>query len=287
MKKQLQPHCWNLTYGKILFLVSLFIQTSALAQNPAVSESDFIAPNAVLTEIFSGGDTFLEGPTMSSDGILYFSDITFSDQSGMKAGNIWMLDPQTREAKVYRSPSGMANGLMFDAEGALVACEGADFGGRSVVKTDIKTGKSLILAGLYNGRPFNAPNDLAIDQQGRIYFTDPRYAGYESIEQPVMGVYRIDKDRSVHLVAANVEKPNGIIISPDQKTLYVANCNWPGNGNTDNLPDDYTGVRPTGEGSIMAYHLLPDGNLQFKSKLIDFGTASGPDGMTIDKDGNL
>lgn len=88
----------------------------------------------------------------------------------------------------------------------------------------MKTGKSVILAGLYNGRPFNSPNDLTIDQQGRIYFTDSRYIGYEPIEQPVKGVYRIDKDNSVHLAARNIDQPDRIIVSPDQKTLYVTNC---------------------------------------------------------------
>jgi gluconolactonase len=181
----------------------------------------------------------------------------------------------------------MANGLMFDADGNLIACEGADFGGRRLTKTDLKTGKSVIIAGLFNGKPFNAPNDLAIDEQGRIYFTDPRYFGHESVDQPFMGVYRIDKDSTIHLVAANVDKPNGIIISPDQRTLYVANCNFPGNGVTGSLPTDSKAVKPTGGGEIVAYTLLPDGNFELKSKLIDFGPTTCPDGMTVDKEGNL
>jgi gluconolactonase len=133
----------------------------------------------------------------------------------------------------------MSNGLIFDSEGILIVCEGADFGGRRVTKTDMKTGKSIIIAGLYHGKPFNAPNDLTIDEQGRIYFTHPRYLGMELLDQHVMGVYRIDKDSSIHLVAANVSKPNGIAISPDQKTLYVANCDVPGNGTTRFLPNDF------------------------------------------------
>ncbi|WP_237144828.1 SMP-30/gluconolactonase/LRE family protein [Pontibacter pamirensis] len=101
-----------------------------------------------------------------------------------------------------------------------------------------------------------------------------------------MGVYRIDKDGSVHLVAANVAKPNGIAISPDQKTLYVANCDQPGDGNSRFLSDDIKAVRPTGEGYILAYNLLPDGSLQFRGKLIDYGT-SCPDGLAVDREGNL
>lgn len=265
----------------------LFLNTASFAQNSGY-ESNFFPPESKLIELFSGGETFLEGPAMSEDGILYFSDIAFTDRyPGMKAGTIWTLNPQNGEAKVYRSPSGMSNGLMFDSDGNLIACEGADFGGRRVTRTNMKTGQSVILAGLYNGRPFNSPNDLAIDLQGRIFFSDPRYLGYESIDQPVQGIYRIDNDNSIHLVAANVDKPNGIVISPDQKTLYVANCNFPGNGNTSFLPNDYKGVRLTGSGSIYAYNLLPDGSLQFRSKLIDFGSDFGPDGMTIDKEGHL
>jgi gluconolactonase len=220
---------------------------------------------------------------MSPDGLLFFSDIALTNGIPGKAGIIWSLNPLTGESKVFRSPSGMSNGLIFDANGDLIVCEGADFGGRRVTKTDMKTGKSVIIAGLYQGRPFNAPNDLAIDEQGRIYFSDPRYIGQESVEQFVMGVYRIDKDSTIHLVAANVTKPNGIIISPDQKTLYVVNSDFPGNGNLRFLPDDFSGVKPTPEGSLMVYHLMPDGSLQFNSK---FENIRG-DGMTIDIEGNL
>jgi gluconolactonase len=273
-------HCAMLS---LLTLLSVTV-TSAQTQ---IGINSIVRPNSKLTEIFSGGDTFLEGPTMSPEGILFFSDITFTTFSGMKAGYIWMLDPATREAKIYRSPSGMANGMKFDTQGNLLACEMADFGGRRVTKTDLKTGKAVILAGLYKGRPFNSPNDLAIDEKNRIYFTDSRYIGYEPIEQPVRGIYRIDNDNSVHLIAANVDQPNGIVISPDQKTLYVANCNSPGNSNTAELPTGYSGVKPTGEGSVFAYDLLPDGSLQLKNKFADFGVNACADGMAIDKEGNL
>jgi len=265
----------------VAFVSLLMIQDKVCAQR--TDTSSIFAANAKLKEIFSGGETFLEGPTMSPDGLLFFSDIALTNGIPGKAGIIWSLNPLTGESKVFRSPSGMSNGLMFDANGDLIVCEGADFGGRRVTQTDMKTGKSAIIAGLYHGRPFNAPNDLAIDEQGRIYFTDPRYIGQESVEQFVMGVYRIDKDSTIHLVAANVTRPNGIIISPDQKTLYVVNADYPGNGNLRFLPDDFSGVKPTPEGSLMVYHLMPDGSLRFKSKFEHIGG----DGMTIDVEGNL
>ncbi len=269
-------------YIILVALVSLLMMPDKVRAQ-RTDTSGILAANAKLKEIFSGGETFLEGPTMSPNELLYFSDIPLTNGKPGKAGIIWILNPLTGKSNVFRSPSGMSNGLMFDANGDLIVCEGADFGGRRVTKTDMKTGKSLIIAGLYQGKPFNAPNDLAIDEQGRIYFTDPRYIGQEPVEQFVMGVYRIDRDSSIHLVAANVTKPNGIIISADQKTLYVVNADFPGNGNLRFLPDDFTAVRPTPEGSLMVYHLMPDGSLRFKSKIEHIRG----DGMTIDVEGNL
>ncbi|KAA5549050.1 SMP-30/gluconolactonase/LRE family protein [Adhaeribacter rhizoryzae] len=191
---------------------------------------------ASVQEIFSNGEDFLEGPAMSQDGLLYFSD--FSEQT--KTGIIWTLNPQTRAYKVFRSPSGMANGLAFDANGDLIVCEQAGGGGRRVTKTNMKTGITHVLAGQYRNKPFNSPNDLSIDAKGRIYFTDPSYVANDPVEQNQMGVYRIDGDSSVHLVAANVNKPNGIAVSPDQKNLYVVNCDFPGNGNRWFLPEEKT-----------------------------------------------
>jgi gluconolactonase len=234
-------------------------------------------------EIFSGGEDFLEGPVMSPDGLLFFSD--FSEQT--KTGIIWTLNPQTRAYRVFRSPSGMANGLAFDANGDLIVCEQAGGGGRRVTKTNMKTGVARIIAGQYRAKPFNSPNDLSIDAKGRIYFTDPSYVVNAPVEQNQMGVYRIDGDSSVHLVAANVAKPNGIAISPDQKTLYVVNCDFPGNGNRWFLPEERVVVKPNAEGSVYAFDIKEDGSLQARAKLIDFGNSIAPDGMTVDAEGNL
>src|SRR5260370_14563978 len=85
----------------------------------------------------------------------------------------------------------------------------------------MKTRRSYLLTGLYNGRLYNGPNDLPSDEKGRIYFTDPRYFGYESMDQPIMGVYRLDPDGKVTRLITDAGKPNGIQVSPDQKTLYV------------------------------------------------------------------
>ena len=256
-----------------------FGQTNTLGSN-------IVNPDSEIKEVFSDGEgLLLEGPTMGPDGILYFSDLTFTQFTGMKAGIIWQYNPKTAESKVFRSPSGMANGLTFDLDGNLISCEGADFGGRRVVKTDMKSGKSTILAGLFNDRPFNSPNDIVVDNNGRIYFTDPRYFGKESIDQPLDGVYRIDTDGTVHLIIANASKPNGIAISPDYKTLYIANYDL-GHSNLQVFPEGFKGPRPEIRGSILEYTLLPDGNVEFKGILVDLMN-NGPDGIKVDLEGNI
>ncbi len=202
----------------------------------------------------------------------------------MQAGHIWRYDPKSGNTTVFRSPSGMSNGIKFDAQGRMLVAEGADYGGRRITRTDIETGKSEILTGLYEGRPFNAPNDLTIDEKGRVYFTDPRYIGHEPIDQPVMGVYRIDPDGSLHRIVADAGKPNGILVSPDQKTLYVVSHD---NGLTDmGRVAEGTKTHP-GRMALLVYDLAPDGSAVFRKTLIDYSPQDGPDGLVADVEGNL
>ena len=230
-----------------------------------------IVPNESELELLFDGGFFLEGPAHGPDGFIYFSDITFTEHSGMQAGYIWRYDPSTKRTIIFRSPSGMANGIIFDLDGNMLVAQGADFGGRSVIRMDMSSGKSTIIAGLFNGRSFNAPNDLVSDESGRIYFTDPRYFGHEPMEQPLMGVYRIDTDGSVSLIIEDAGKPNGIVISPDQQTLYVASVDRP----------EYA------LNALLAYDLSSDGSVSNRRVVVDFGPDLGPDGMTIDVDGNV
>ena len=170
-------------------------------------------------ELLFDGGFFLEGPAHGPDGNLYFTDITFTEDDGsdMQAGYIWKHNLADGSTSMFLSPSGMANGLIFDFDGNLLMAQGADFGGRAIIRLDIESGKSRILAGLFNGRSFNAPNDLVLDEVGRLYFTDPRYFGHEPLEQPVKGVYRVDLDGSISRIIDETGMPNGIVISPDQK----------------------------------------------------------------------
>ncbi len=240
-----------------------------------------LSHDSELEEVF-GDAHFTEGPTVAPDNTVYFSDITFTHQADMQAGHIMKFDPESGETSVFRSPSGMSNGMKFDAQDRLVVAEGADFGGRRITRTDMTTGKSDIIAGLYEGKPFNSPNDLTIDENGRIYFTDPRYVGNEPVEQPVMGVYRIDTDGSVHLVIADSGKPNGIAVSPDQKTLYVGSND---SGSLRELPEDTPTY--TGRMALLAYDLSSDGTATFRETLVDYAPEHGPDGFEVDVEGNL
>lgn len=180
-----------LAFSALLALLSWSMDL--VGQEPVSGDSSIVIQGSRVELIFDGA-YFTEGPAVGPDGSVYFSDITVTDETDMEAGHIWRFDPATGQTSIFRSPSGMANGIIFDLGDRMIVAEGADFGGRRVTRTDMKTGRSEILAGLFNGRHFNAPNDLAIDEKGRIYFTDPRYLGHEPIEQPVQGVYRIDPD---------------------------------------------------------------------------------------------
>jgi gluconolactonase len=180
----------------------------------------------------------------------------------------------------------MATGITFTPDGQMYLAEGSDYGGRRIIRTDLSSGLSYIAAGKYRNRPFNAPNDLVCDSKGRIYFTDPRYLGDEPIEQPVQGVYRLDPDGKVQLIAADAGRPNGIAISPDEKTIYVASL---GDMNTDFPLPEGLPSRSVLE-AIIAYNLHPDGKLSFRKILIDFSTRPekiAPDGITTDAEGNI
>lgn len=259
-----------------------------------VGDPAIVPAGARLERIFDGGCMLTEGVAAGHDGMVYFSDITFTafckDPSGKfrQAGNIWKHNPKTGETTIFRSPSGMSNGLKFDRDGNMIAALGADFGGRMLIKTDMKSGKSYILAGLYDGRPFNALNDVTIDEKGRMYFTDPRYLGHEGIYQDGYAAYRLDPDGTVTRIAANCGKCNGILISPDQKTMYIVS--------NDNGWFEFQNLKK-GESPVQNAHLLQaydvdaNGNLSNRRVLIDYGKldkpCSGPDGILADANGNI
>jgi len=275
---------------------SLMVAAALALAGHALADDTIVPPDAKLEKLWDGGMVLTEGVAVAPDGIVYFSDITFTHVAREKkipveAGHIWKYDPATGKAVVFRSPSGMSNGIKFDAQGNMVVAEGADFGGRRVTRTDMKTGKTTIIAGLFRGRPFNSPNDITIDEKGRIYFSDPRYLGHEPIDQPVQAVYRIDTDGSIHRIITDGGKVNGVAVSPDQKTLYVVSNE---NGHTGigrlkvkNDKSDEEEPARKGLMALLAYDLSPAGTAKFRKVLVDYAPYDGPDGLVCDKEGNL
>jgi gluconolactonase len=179
-------------------------------------------------------------------------------------------------ASVYRKAAG-TNGLLFDGRGRLLACEP---GQRRVTRTD-PDGTVTVLAEKYNGMRFTTPNDLTVDAKGRIYFSDPCYGDRSKIEmkdesgQAVEGVYRIDPDGKVsRVIGREVERANGVLVTPDDKYLYVAD----NNNNTKN-----------GARKLWRFDLKADGSVELKSKKLvyDWGTGRGPDGLKQDATGRL
>jgi gluconolactonase len=252
-------------------------------------KNGIVPADAKLEKIFDGGVVLTEGVAVAPDNMVYFSDITFShvakDKKGViEAGHIWKYNPKTGKTTIFRSPSGMSNGIKFDAAGNMIVAEGADYGGRRVIRTDMKTGKSYIIAAMFEGRPFNSPNDITIDEKGRIYFSDPRYLGHEPIDQPVQAVYRIDPDGTIHRIITDAGKPNGVCVSPDQKSIYVVS-NDNGTTGLDRIPKDTPVLK--GRMALLAYDLSPKGTAKFRKVLVDYAPQDGPDGLVCDAEGNI
>jgi gluconolactonase len=262
-----QRRCKNKILLLLLSLVAGWVEVSLQAADgivPAGSKVELVArAQAVETTPFT------EGPEYGPDGFLYFTDVS---NSRILRVNLKVKPAASgSEPQIYREASGRANGLAFDLEGRLLACEGSGTGGlRRVTRTE-KDGNITVLSEKYEGKRLNSPNDLAIDAKGRIYFTDPRYGNRSGMEMDTEAVFRIDGPGNLTRVVNDVQRPNGIAISPDQNTLYVVDNN-PAQG----------GVR-----KVYGYELRPDGSAGQRRVIHDFGTGRGGDGMCLDNQGNL
>lgn len=190
-------------------------------------------------------------------------------------GHINQLDLKGK-SRIYRKNAG-TNGLLFDQKGRLLACEPVL---RRITRQEAD-GKLTVLTDRYEGKRYNQPNDLTVDSQGRIYFTDPRYGSREGMEildkdgKTIEGVYRIDLDGKVtRILGRELDRPNGILVSPDDRYLFVA----------DNNNDSATGAR-----KLWRFDLKKDGTVDLASKklLHDWGKGRGPDGLKQDTQGRL
>lgn len=270
-------------YACAMLSLWLLAPTLLAADLPPNTGEKIVAPDAKLELLFTrsakikGGLT--EGPAVAPDGSIYFSDIPVGADKGM----ILRFNPAAKETTVFAKDSLKSNGLIFAADGSLLAAEGSDEGGQAVSRWNVKTGERKVVVDKIGGKKFNAPNDLCLDRQGRIYFTDPRYLGDEPRELEHRAVYRIDKDGSVREITHDVAKPNGIALLPDGKTLIVADHD---NG-TDKI-DDTKPAPKIGNQQIVAFPLGTDGLVAGPKKvLVEYGEAAGCDGMTIDDQGNI
>jgi gluconolactonase len=200
---------------------------------------------------------FTEGPTSDDHGNLYFSDIP--------ANRIYKVDA-VGVLSVFLEPSNHTNGLMYN-RGRLLACE---MDGR-LVAIDVASKDTKALAAQYNGQRFNAPNDLVVDREGGVYFTDPHFRAPMPLPQEVVAVYYAAADGRVTRLIDDLKAPNGVILSPDEKTLYVV---------------------PTLQKQMMAYPVMSPGKLGVGKVLCELQQPEGKDntggdGLTIDTNGNL
>lgn len=240
--------------GHIVFLA---LAAGALAQSPIPRGVKPLSEGAV-----GAG----EGPTWHPVGGLYF---TGQNRIGRRS-------PEGK-VDVFRDPSGGANGLLFDFEGRLIACESRN---RRITRTEAD-GSITVLADGYEGAPFNSPNDLTIDSKGRIYFTDPRYGPRDTMEMRdaegrlVEGVYRIDAPGKVtRIITHEVDRPNGILVSPKDDFLYVA----------DNNNNTVGGAR-----KLWRFRLQRDGSIvpSSRTQIYDWADGRGPDGLKMDRKGRI
>jgi len=255
-----------------LTLLSLyFFLTTMQAADPVDLSRVPLPPDVVAADakVIPGAVVcFLEGPAVDAEGNVFFSDIS---------GNRILKMDTSGKVSVFRADSGRTNGNCFDALGRLISCEGAENGPggrRRMVRTDMKTGEITVLTEKYEGKRYNSPNDVCVDSTGRIWFTDPRYGADRSdLEMDVEAVYRIDPNGKVARVLSQpaVEKPNGIAISPDDRTLYVIDSN----------------PREGGNRKVWAFDVSPDGKPDNQRLVYDFGKGRGGDGMRLDMKGNL
>ncbi|GAB2577516.1 SMP-30/gluconolactonase/LRE family protein [Spirosoma areae] len=246
---------------------------------------DKLIPAEAKIEVLAGGFAWTEGPIwVKNDAFLIFSDVPqntvfkWTDKEGVTP----FLKPSGYTGVGVYSDEPGSNGLTIDRQGRLISCEHGD---RRVTAMPLNgSGGKRTLADNFNGKRFNSPNDVVAHSNGSYYFTDPPYGMPKKEKDPGKetdgyGVYRIAPERTgvpgtVSIVVGDLTRPNGIALSPDEKTLYVAQSDP---------------LRPV----VMAYPLQADGSVG-KGKVVfgaegmkKQGLEGGFDGMKVDRDGNL
>jgi gluconolactonase len=259
--------------------MSSFLMTSESAELTVTGDRRIAPADSTLETLWTEGG-FTEGAAAGPDGCIYFSDFAQPFESG--PARVMKFDPQTKKVSVYCPDSGMGNGLMFTRDGRLIGCCASPLGGHRALVEFLPDGSVKPLVSKFNGKRFNSPNDLVIDRQGRVYFSDPKYVGPEKMELDEFNVYRFDPDGSLHVATREIEKPNGVMLSPDGRTLYVAETNN-GSATADLDKEPATPGRMT----LNAFDVAADGTQSNKRVLHNFGGELGIDGMTVDREGHI
>ena len=220
----------------------------------AAQDNPILAPGAKLEKL-AGGFIFTEGPASDAEGNIYFTD-----QPNDRI-MIWSVDGKL---STFMQPCGRSNGLCFDGEGHLIACADEH---NQLWSIDVKTRQVTVLVRDYKGKLLDGPNDVWVRPGGGIYFTDPlywrEYWKRGPKEQDAEGVYFLSPDhKSLTRVVADMTRPNGIIGTPDGKTLYVSDID---------------------AHKTYSYTINADGSLADKKLFCEMGS----DGMTIDDAGNV
>lgn len=243
----------------LIAFVVCAVSTAALL-SPAADEPKAIpglGPVGKITKLHTDF-AFTEGPAVDRDGNVYFTDIPNE--------KIHKIDTEGK-LSVFREKSNHANGLMFTAKGDLAACE---MDGQIVTLSG--DGKERrVLVGEYMGKRFNAPNDLVIDRNGGVYFTDPAFRAPMPLPQGKTAVYYASAKGEVSRLIDNLPNPNGVILSPDEKTLYVIPS-----GQAEMMAYPVTSAGQIGEGKVFCTLQQPEGK-----------KGTGGDGLAVDSKGNL
>ncbi|WP_160149490.1 SMP-30/gluconolactonase/LRE family protein [Roseiconus lacunae] len=245
--------------------------TEMLSDHLPVTATIRLRESADRLSVFASEPTLLQ-ETGAGEGPAWHPDLGLLTSG---EGNINRRTPDGEQTVWF--PGAGSNGLRFDDRGDLIICQSAK---RRLVKRR-QDGSLQILAAEYQQMKFNTPNDLTIDAKGRIYFTDPRYGDRSTIEmhdadgREVEGVYRVDPDGTIERVITHeVDRPNGIAITPDNRYLFVA---------------DNNNNRRGGARKLWRFNLNPGGDIDAATQTLiyDWGATRGPDGLKLDIAGRI
>jgi gluconolactonase len=248
----------------IYMVASVVLASGQTVGNPDryadLNSDEYLEEFEVVTRIYDE-QVFTEGPAVDREGNVYFTNIRVS--------KILKWDPLKNSLTVFRTGSNSANGLRFTMNGELLVCEGQP--GR-LTRTNMKTGEVSVVASQFKGKALQSLNDMDLDSGGRIYFTS-RTSEPDLQKENKRSVYRIDPDGKMHqlLTEPQVDMPNGIVVSPDEKNLYLIEAHADENRNR----------------SILAFDLQEDGSISNRRILYNFYPGRSGDGMSIDMEGNL